>query len=160
MPDKPNPARIDPTRTTMLRRRFMADMGKRFRAIRGAVNRLVIDEDAFGLSSASPMQLLIDNTRWQFLTDDRKLTAFRDWLQGQMDAGVLSVASGPEGAQWTDTYIDSAYKSGLVRAYTDANKMDALDPDIAAQFSGGRGELLQPIWELQTQQVLAFLLLT
>jgi len=44
-----NSMRMDPTRTTMLRRGLMGEMRKRFRALRAAITRLIVDEDAFGL---------------------------------------------------------------------------------------------------------------
>lgn len=46
---KPNSLRIDPTRTTLLRKKFAAEMFKRFNALKGELNRLIVDEDAFGL---------------------------------------------------------------------------------------------------------------
>ena len=45
------PTRLDPTRTATLRRRLLGEMRKRFRALRGAITRLVVEEDAFGLTA-------------------------------------------------------------------------------------------------------------
>lgn len=42
--------RYDPSRTTMLRRKFSAEMYKRFRDLKGDIRDLIIDEDVFGLS--------------------------------------------------------------------------------------------------------------
>jgi len=44
-----SPLRMDPTRTTVLRRAFMAEVRLRLRALRGAINKLIVDEDAFGV---------------------------------------------------------------------------------------------------------------
>ena len=41
--------RYDPTHTTQLRKRFSANMGKRFRALRGLIRKTIVQEDCFGL---------------------------------------------------------------------------------------------------------------
>lgn len=46
---RPNPLRIDPTRTGLLRRKFAAGLKQRFARLRLAVYKLVVEEDAFGL---------------------------------------------------------------------------------------------------------------
>ena len=55
---KPNPLLKDPTRTTTLRREFMAEVRKRFKLLRGKILRLIVDEDAFGLKpkNRNPIQ--------------------------------------------------------------------------------------------------------
>lgn len=45
-----NPNRTDPTRTTMLRRRFLADIRRRFKRLKADVRKLVADDDAFGMA--------------------------------------------------------------------------------------------------------------
>lgn len=46
---KPNPLRTDPTKTATLRRLFTADINRRFSEVQREINKLVVDEDAFGL---------------------------------------------------------------------------------------------------------------
>jgi SPP1 gp7 family putative phage head morphogenesis protein len=48
-----NTLRIDPTRTGLLRRRFVAELKRRFSRIKVAILKLVVDEDAFGLKERS-----------------------------------------------------------------------------------------------------------
>lgn len=48
-----NPLKIDPTRTTTLRRRYVAEMSRRFRRLKKKINDLLIEEDAFGLRPAT-----------------------------------------------------------------------------------------------------------
>lgn len=48
--NRPNPLRVDPTRTTDIRKRFAADVRRRFDALRADILDLVVKEDAFGLS--------------------------------------------------------------------------------------------------------------
>ena len=44
-----NPLRIDPTRTAGLRRRFIADVRRKFAILKGRIVKLIVDEDALGL---------------------------------------------------------------------------------------------------------------
>lgn len=44
-----NPLRLDPTRTSGLVKRFTRDYQKRLNRVRTAVNKLIVEEDAFGL---------------------------------------------------------------------------------------------------------------
>lgn len=52
----PNPLRIDPTRTATLRRRYIAELNKRWAELRRRVFKLVVTDDAFGLSPATQNQ--------------------------------------------------------------------------------------------------------
>lgn len=125
-----NPIMLDPQRMGMLRGQFIADMGRRFTWLRGEVITLVEKEDAFGLSKHLNLKgrlvgnaILVENTRWQFATDDRKLMEFQNWFEGQVQAGVLSTDPAT-GAPWTATYVHSAYRQGMLRAYTDSKKLE------------------------------------
>jgi SPP1 gp7 family putative phage head morphogenesis protein len=104
---------IDPSRTIGLRRRFAAQMAARFGAVRSAVWQKIQVGDALGL--------VTNAQEWRFLNDPQKVKAFRDWLQGQVAAGLL-IPEGVDPSQaWTAEFIYSAYRQGLVRAYNDAN---------------------------------------
>ncbi len=46
-----NPLRVDPTRTTMIRRRFVADMRRRFGRLKKALRKFLVEEDALGLKA-------------------------------------------------------------------------------------------------------------
>lgn len=210
----PNPLRADPTRTLTLRAAFIADMRRRFAALRRAIWDLLVEQDAFGLQAdakagqtalgvpsrtvtATAIQnatlvtnvvrrvggrfyvyskkgrrlskgyssrkaalkrlrqieyfkhkgptnnTLVTNTRWRFLTDDAKLEAYRTWLKGQTDAGILGVDPQNANAPWTQQYISSAYSKGLARAYTDAHAAKiAVDKDLSF-VEGGKAAFLQ-----------------
>lgn len=118
-----NADRMDPTRTTMLRRAFMAETKSRFASFRKAVVQLVLTDDAFGLGTRSPFsvnQRLVTNAgQYAFLTSDKKLDAFNEWMDAQLNAKVLSIGKGQ--TVWTAKYVESAYRQGIVRAYTDVN---------------------------------------
>ncbi len=133
-----NQLRKDPSRTTMLRRTFMADMARRFRAVSKAIQVLVVDEDTFGLEGPVILQ---ERQIWRFRTNARKVKAYRAWLQQQVDAKILTPIGGISDKPWTATYIESAYKRGGVRAYTDLRAADLADyPQF---FEGGKAEFLR-----------------
>ena len=124
----------DPTRTTGLRRKFMAEMNKRFLAVRSAVRNLVVVEDAFGLRTG-----LTANTRFQFQTNPEKVESFQQWFQAEIDAKALSVST--TGEPWTAPYVDSAYKKGQARAFLDTKKAKLAD-DLDF-FNGSRAQFLE-----------------
>ena len=110
----PNPLRADPTRTGPLRRRYVAGVDGRVSALRRAVRRVVVTDDAFGLRGG----LVANAENWSFESDPQKVESFRRWLQEQIDAGLLAV-EGLHAAPWANKFIFSAYKEGLLRAFRD-----------------------------------------
>lgn len=116
----PNPLKQDPSRTTMLRRRFMADMQRRFRWLQKQVKTLVVTDDAFGLNTNEPLSFNVALQEWRFRTDSQKIDAFNKWFKQQVDQGILTV-SGPSAEPWTNEYVGSAYKKGVIRVYTDTH---------------------------------------
>lgn len=138
--------RKDPTRTTLLRRRFVADMTRRFKKVNRAIQKLVVQEDVFGLIDKQPLMLqsittLQGRQAWRFLSDGKKVTSYRKWLQEQVDAAILTPVDGISGKPWTATYVESAYRKGSVRAYTDLHAEDlAQSPDF---YAGGKAQFLR-----------------
>jgi SPP1 gp7 family putative phage head morphogenesis protein len=140
--------RLDPSGTTGLVRGFVAELTRRFRALRAEVVALVDRDDAFGLKAVPRLKLnesVVDNPTvvfdlpevpflseipllnvdkqvWRFRTDDQKLEAFNSWLKGKVDEKLLSMDS--KGRPWTSKYVESAHKKGVVRAYIDARGKD------------------------------------
>jgi len=213
----PNPLRLDPTRTTTLRKAFLADMRRRFRALRRANRELVDTGDVFGIradanaergrtfpdagatatvvathplatiqntaaltvnvlrrvgglwyvyskkgeklsrgyrSKAAARRRLrqieyfkakapTTNTRWRFETDAGKLDEYRAWLKDQVSAGILEVSGPNQDTPWMEPYINSAYRKGVLRAYTDAHKADIAGAvDDFAFIEGGQEAFL------------------
>lgn len=139
----PNWLRKDPTRTTLLRRKFVADMTRRFKALSKAIEELVVKDDVFGLEKREPFTIMQMNERraWAFRSSAKKVQAYRDWLQQQVDAKILAPVDGISGKSWTATYVESAYRKGMVRAYTDLNSIDlAKSPDF---YAGGKAQFLR-----------------
>lgn len=56
---------------------------------------------------------------WAFKTDESKEALFREWLDGLLKAKVLSTV-GAKGTPWLAKYVESAYRKGAVRAFTDS----------------------------------------
>jgi len=135
-----NPLRLDPTRTTLLRRKFENDLKRRFRKLKKLVWDLIVVEDAFGLRQDNSLNITV-NTRWQFATDPQKQKAFQKWFKEQVDLGILEVPPGTDPLKpWTATYTNSAYKSGVTRAYI-ASK--AALSESAAFSAGSKAQFLE-----------------
>lgn len=112
----PNPLRTDPTRTARLRQAYMRALRKRIDALFASVRHAVEKEDRWELGSG-----VVANAQGRFVatTSDAKLKDFNVWLQSQIDAGLLSIPKegfNPE-QPWMSTYVDSAYRKGIVDAY-------------------------------------------
>ena len=137
----------DPTRTTLLRRKFINDMSKRFRLLQKAITELVVKDDVFGLGDLpgkvelrkEGLTVLQQPRAFEFLTNPQKVQAYQKWLQTQIDTKILTVDG--MGKPWTATYIESAHKKGMLRAYTDVNKLK-LATDKPDFYAGSREQFL------------------
>jgi SPP1 gp7 family putative phage head morphogenesis protein len=143
---RPNPLALDPTRTTMLRRRYMAEMGKRFRALRGAIRKKLVTDDALGLRTPGSLQFNALTTNapvWIFLTDAQKLAAFQAWFVQQVQQGILAPAPGADpSTPWMTPYVDSAYMQGVQRAYTETHAEAMAEGLPDAIYEGGQEAFL------------------
>jgi len=138
----PNTLKIDPTRTGLIRRKFLADINRRLTKLIQEIHKLFVEEDAFGLAERKPLVVMAAYQQYAFTTDARKLQAFHQWLKEQVDAGILIVSgSGVPGQPWTYDYVESAYKKGVDRAYLDTNK--AALAKSPAFYAGSRAEFLR-----------------
>lgn len=135
--------KIDPSRTLMLRRGFIREMNKRFMALRKEVAKLIIQEDAFGLKDSEykkelRKQGLTILQSFAFQTDPQKIKSFQQWLQQQINLGILKVDG--KGKPWTNQYIYSAYRQGALRAFTDSYK--SYKVNIPKWFMGNKEQFL------------------
>lgn len=145
-----NPLRVDPTRTTLVRRQFQAEILRRIRLLKRDVWEFIVTLDALGLvervqvpvmrlearKSTIPLEIrpslnaLILNVQpreYAFRTSTGKIAAFRQWLSEQVEARIMSPRKGEDpNKPWTYKYIESAYKKGQVNAYIAARKLDAV----------------------------------
>ena len=132
--------RRDPSRTTMLRRRFIADINRRFKRVSKAVWEFVVVDDAFGLEDKSTFVVMRERQAFRFSTDAQKIGAYHKWLQQQIDADILTVDS-VTAKPWTSTYIESAYKKGMARAYTDVHSIELAES--VDFYKGSKAQFLQ-----------------
>lgn len=115
----------DPSQTTVLRNAFVSQMRKRFRTLRGLINKAIIEEDVFGLKEEGSMRIVVMGTpgrrAFDFPRSADKVSAFMEWLQTQIDNEILQVSNfrqvgtGVEAA-WTNLYINDSYRRGVTRA--------------------------------------------
>jgi SPP1 gp7 family putative phage head morphogenesis protein len=136
--------RLDPTRTTQIRQKFVGDIRKRFRGIRGSIYQAVVRDDCFGLMdggsgvrgfAASP-----GRRAFAFERSGDKMAGFMEWLNRQVEQGILEVrhmnqvGSAVESA-WTNQYIQDSYKRGVMRARYEMGKAGFSIPSV--ESSGG-----------------------
>lgn len=103
----------DPTRTTLLRRRFEQEVKKRWRLLIAKVKHLVGDQDAFGLDLPRP----VANTMFSYDTSEGKLKRFRSWLRNEMGSTLA-------GDALIQKYIDESYTRGTARSFRDLRRID------------------------------------
>lgn len=120
--------RYDPTRTTTLRQQFEADAARRFRGVAKAIRHAVGAEDGFGLKA--------NRGQFDFPRSDQKVGAFMDWLQAEVNAGVLETRTGVAATRagqqaWSNVYVRSAYQKGMAQA---AAKMRKEGADVAPEW--------------------------
>lgn len=154
--------RADPTRTTLIRRRFQAEMRRRFNLLKRHVWEFLVTKDALGLKSNPSGPASVGRLRqvfgtiigptvnqtmdlttlaapqereFQFTTDAGKVKAFKAWLDEQIKADIFSVSEEDEpGKPWTAKYIESAYKKGKVNAFASSrSQLNLFEEDSAIQ---------------------------
>lgn len=117
---------MDPTRTFTLRKKFVADMDKRFGELKKLITVSIVLNDCFGLkprvTAPTPFFIQAAAKPGQFAFDrsSAKVEAFMAWLQEQEAAGVLTLVQksrigGGVEQPWTNLYIDTAYQRGIRR---------------------------------------------
>ena len=117
-----NARRQDPTRTTTIRNKFEADFNRRFARIARAIRDEVVKRDGFGLKA--------NRGGFDFPSDQAKVSAFMAWLeqlQGvEIFGGVQSLPREVAAQRvWSQTYIQTAYRRGLINAATQLRQAGA-----------------------------------
>lgn len=145
-----NPLRIDPTRTTQIRQRFILEIKGRYGRVQELVWEFLVTLDALALeptSALTTVSKLIGMAsprlrQYAFSTDLQKLEAFNGWLRQTMDEAVLatipglwtapsgSLASGP----WTTKHIEAAYKKGMTNAFAASKKASVKAKKISQEL--------------------------
>lgn len=123
---KYNPIKViqqyDPTYTTQLRNAFARQMRLRFEELIKVVKISIVKNDCFGLNIPTLNQMTpIDKNAFAFQRSEEKVAAFMEWIEEQINKGILSTISmnqvGTSIVQaWTNLYIADSYKRGILRA--------------------------------------------
>lgn len=116
-------ASYDPTKTSTLRNAFVKDSNRRFNELATAVSKAIIQQDVFGLKKKKPMVFVAVPIAgaFNFAKNQEKVSKFMEWIQAQVDSGILDikdisqVGSAIDGA-WTNKYVYDSYKRGVQRA--------------------------------------------
>jgi SPP1 gp7 family putative phage head morphogenesis protein len=131
----------DPTRTTTLRNLFARESDRRFNTlIKDIVHRVVNTE--FFAPSISTFQKPTPN--YDFPIDPNKLNSFLQWLEEQVNKGILN--------GWPNKYISEAYKRGVLRAITEMRKAKYSVPTIMEQ--GGISNVMRLPYHISTLELL------
>jgi SPP1 gp7 family putative phage head morphogenesis protein len=130
--------RRDPSQTFGIRKSFEREMRKRFNLLAKKIEEAVLAFDVLGLNVERdaekarqvlkihrPLKIHLQKRQFAFLTVEQKQKKFMQWLETEME-NILEVIDGPsfglEAAikkSWMNKYIDSGYKKGLERAYSE-----------------------------------------
>ena len=81
----PTSLQIDPTRTIVLRRRFVADMVRRFKAVSKAIVQALVEADALGLEDNKSAIFNVDQQAWKFQTNPDKVKSFIESIGGKVE---------------------------------------------------------------------------
>lgn len=122
--------RRDPTRTTTLRAKYAGQMKKRFRWLRGIIRDAIIEKDVFGIAGGhdgiqgNVLQLNVESglgdKAFDFPRVSQKSAAFMEWLEKEVDRGILEVRFRSQIGQavdetWQNVYLEESYKRGVIR---------------------------------------------
>jgi len=123
----------DPTRTTVLRRRYAQKLRGRFADINTAIRSGVRDRDVFGLADdrrTRPQDALATPLPSQFPERrDRQIETFDAWLERQMGNDVLEAIDSDR-----NQFVRAGYERGLTHAGREARKagLGVPDRDVSA----------------------------
>jgi hypothetical protein len=119
--------KMDPTRTTTLRNRFVRDVERRYAALKADIRESIIVKDCFGIQPDLIGFAAAAYKAFDFPRTVDKINAFMEWLQIQENAGVLEIIRRPGALRgmeeaWSDTYIHSAYSKGIRRGRSELRR--------------------------------------
>lgn len=126
----------DPTHTTGIRNSFARTMKSRFTKIERAIREAVDKKDCFGLRKIHSLRTSIPVERaFAFSRSSEKITAFMEWLEKQVEDGLLTVGEMQQigtsiEAQWMNLYLFDSYKKGVLRARQEMRALGMNIPPI------------------------------
>ena len=140
---------LDPTQTSSLRLRYARAMNRRFRALATDV-RKSFDNGALTVRVNEPARA----GRFDFPSNPDKVTAFRRWLQTEIDRGILEIvmpgSPGEVNRHWQNSFLRAAYIRAVNQAEVELRRGQQLIlplPEIEAAINTGvHGETLRMMY--------------
>lgn len=118
--------KLDPTRTLTLRTAYASDMSGRFSKLMAEVNNAIVADDVFGLMEKGPLKIMQSPGKkaFEFTSNKQKVAGFMKWLERQENLIIFNgtVKDTAESSFWTNKYIESSYKKGMMNAYIQGKK--------------------------------------
>lgn len=148
--------REDPTRTIALRKKFISQINKRLKELKGIIRKAIIEDDCFGIKKDKSKILSLSLVSklsspgakvWQYRNDVEKVEEFVDWLKEQEELGILErVPNTLTGKKdpWTNTYIQTSYQKGILQARSELGALGVNLPSTKDIFEIN-GVFNQPI---------------
>lgn len=130
-----DPLRLDPTRTTDIRKRFTAEVKRRFVKLAKSVRE--------GVAALNEGALALSLTANAGGVDPKRLRQFQTWLSRQIDRNVLTPAQLGEDI-WTQAYAAETYRRAHVQAYDKVRKRGQSKVSKILH-EGGKGEFLRTL---------------
>ncbi len=134
--------RRDPSSTGIQSRALAKGIQARLHEVSKNIRYLLVDKDALGLSSDHGMNG-VGKGQWRYHTDAQKVEAFSKRIAEMIDAELLSTDS--RGRPWFDRYIKDVYTKGVLRAFTDVNRVRKARKISPEWFDGRKAEFLNSI---------------
>lgn len=141
--------RLDPTRSAMLRHKFMRDVRKRFNGLAAEVWKYVVTDDELALGpEPKGFSITTNARRHRFLSSDAKLAEFNRFINEVSNRRILEKDQTP----WTGKYVREAHRKGLTRSYASINirKIPQAQSPI---FRGAKAQFIKDV--LQRPEILA-----
>lgn len=108
----------DPTRTIGVTKRWAGQSNKRFRSLKGAINRLLLKDD-----DGTTAQFI--GNAFVFTNDAQSITEFMAWLEGQIAEKVVGPGATADD-NWQNKFVNQSYDRGFKRAQADMKKAKIL----------------------------------
>ena len=137
---------VDPTRTLTLRKTLERKITKRFRWLKGQINKSIITNDCFGLKIPQNNNFVvisinepIPKNKLAFESNNEKINSFTEWLQKQVDNVILETITNTPISKaieniWTNKYISDSYKKGIIRGRQELKNKGYIVPELQGSF--------------------------
>lgn len=142
---KPNPLKLDPTRTARIRRELSQTVAESFNRLKAKLIQLVLGEDAFGMTPPAfgmGVPVFAGNQRWRNLSSPDQLKQFEQWLKSQIGAELQNLTQ----EQAWQRFIQQGFQQGAGRAFDDTRKTDKVLADSQQKmdfYAGTKDEFLR-----------------